>query len=154
MNVLVPQNVRLWRIPPCRDYESLCEIQVSRFSSEWEMEVGEDLPLAPITSTPLAPITSTPLAPIEWLYCVRYDKFIALWSAIELKCAFSLLHSYRVRYECDKLHFIALISQFIFFVGISIYQKRCSIIFGGGPDIQSFYSQQAERGFARSMMVS
>ena len=34
MNVLVPQNVRLWRIPPCRDYESLCEIQVSR-------EVGE-----------------------------------------------------------------------------------------------------------------
>ncbi len=34
MIVLVPQNVRLWRIPPCQDYESLCEIQVSKKEGE------------------------------------------------------------------------------------------------------------------------
>jgi hypothetical protein len=39
---------------------------------------------------------------LEWLYCVRCGKFIALWSAIALKCAFSLSHANRVRYECDK----------------------------------------------------
>ena len=39
-------------------------------------------------------------------------------------------------FECDKLHFIALKAHFTFIVGISIYQKRCSIL-GGSPDIQS-----------------
>jgi hypothetical protein len=57
---------------------------------------------------------------IEWLYCVRCDKFIALWSAIALKCAFSLSHANHVRYACDKLHFIALKAHFMFFVGIHI----------------------------------
>jgi hypothetical protein len=49
----------------------------------------------------------------------------------------SLSHSNRVRFECNKLHFIALKAHFTFIVGISIYQKRCSIL-GGSPDIQSF----------------
>ncbi len=68
---------------------------------------------------------------------MRWDKFIPLYNAIALKCAFSLSHSNRVRFECDKLHFIALKAHFTFIVGISIYQKRCSIL-GGSPDIQSF----------------
>jgi hypothetical protein len=57
---------------------------------------------------------------LEWLYCVRCNKFIALWSAIALKCAFSLSHANHVQYACDKLHFIALKGHFIFFVGIHI----------------------------------
>jgi hypothetical protein len=36
-------------------------------------------------------------------------------------------------FECDKLHFITLKAHFTFIVGISIYQKRCSIL-GGDPD--------------------
>ena len=61
-----------------------------------------------------------PFLPLEWLYCVGYDKFIKLWSAIALKCAFNLSHANWVRYACNKLHFIALILHFIFFVGIHI----------------------------------
>ncbi len=44
---------------------------------------------------------------------------------IALKMRISLLHSNCVRFECDKLHFIALKAHFTFIVGISIYQKRC-----------------------------
>ncbi len=75
---------------------------------------------------------------LEWYYLVRCDKFIALYNVIALKCAFSLSHLHCVRFECDKLHFIALKAHFTFIVGISIYQKRCTIILGGSPDIQSF----------------
>ncbi len=54
----------------------------------------------------------------------------------------SLSHSNCVRFECDKLHFIALKSHLTFIVGISIYQERCSIL-GGGPDIQTCPSHPA-----------
>jgi hypothetical protein len=64
------------------------------------------------------------LLKVEWSYLVRCIKFIALYNAIALKCAFSLSHSNRVRFECDKLHFITLKAHFTFIVGISIYLRR------------------------------
>ena len=55
---------------------------------------------------------------LEWSYWVWWDIFIALYNGIALKMRISLLHSNRVRFECNKLHFIALKAHFTFIVGI------------------------------------
>jgi hypothetical protein len=72
MNVLVPQNVRRWRIPPYRDYESLCEIQVSRFSRGEEPKCMA-CEITPAYETTLCGVKTTRVCGFETTLCVACE---------------------------------------------------------------------------------